>query len=156
MDLTIRISGAQGEGVESMGRLLAYTFSSLGYYVFAYRQYASIIKGNPAMFYQIRISSRRIYSHGNWRSYDILVALNERALSTHRSGAKLVISEKEVPMVDIALSDRIMKNTAAIRALAALIGLDPEYLAKQIEKEYGDKGGGGELLSLTVLFDAYR
>ncbi|MEM1888333.1 MAG: 2-oxoacid:acceptor oxidoreductase subunit alpha [Pyrobaculum sp.] len=158
MDLTIRISGAQGEGVESMGRLLAYTFSSLGYYVFAYRQYASIIKGNPAMFYQIRISSRRIYSHGNWRSYDILVALNERALSTHRSGAKLVISEKEVPMVDIALKhgDRIMKNTAAIGALAALIGLDPEYLAKQIEKEYGDKGGKIVESNIAVLFDAYR
>jgi Pyruvate:ferredoxin oxidoreductase and related 2-oxoacid:ferredoxin oxidoreductases, gamma subunit len=54
MDVTIRISGAQGEGVESAGRLVALSLARLGYHVFAFRQYASIIKGNPAMFYQIR------------------------------------------------------------------------------------------------------
>jgi 2-oxoglutarate ferredoxin oxidoreductase subunit alpha len=51
MDLTIRISGAQGEGIETTGRTLAAVFAKLSYYVFAFRQYGSIIKGNPTMFY---------------------------------------------------------------------------------------------------------
>jgi pyruvate/2-oxoacid:ferredoxin oxidoreductase beta subunit len=45
--------------------------------VFAYRQYGSIIKGNPTMFYQIRVSDRRIYSHGRWKNFDMLIALND-------------------------------------------------------------------------------
>ncbi|MCU7788364.1 2-oxoacid:acceptor oxidoreductase family protein [Pyrobaculum sp. 3827-6] len=41
----MRISGAQGEGVETIGRSLASVFARLGYHVFGYRQYGSIIKG---------------------------------------------------------------------------------------------------------------
>lgn len=51
MDLTIRISGAQGEGIETTGRTLAAVFARLGYYVFAYRQYGSIIKGTKSAAY---------------------------------------------------------------------------------------------------------
>jgi len=35
MDLTIRVSGAQGEGIETTGKMLATVFAKLGYYVFA-------------------------------------------------------------------------------------------------------------------------
>jgi 2-oxoglutarate ferredoxin oxidoreductase subunit alpha len=141
MELTIRISGAQGEGIETTGRMLATVFAKLGYHVFAFRQYASIIKGNPTMFYQIRVSDRRIYSHGRWKNFDVLIALNDVALSAYRSGARYVISEKEIPLTEIATrhGNRIMRNVAAIGALAALIGLDTKYIAEQIKREFGER-----------------
>ena len=157
MDLTIRISGAQGEGVETTGRSLASVFARLGYHVFGYRQYGSIIKGNPTMFYQIRVSDRKIYSHGRWRSFDVLIALNDAALAAYRGSARFVISEREVPMSEIAAKhgNRIMRNTAALGALAVLIGLDPKYLEEQIRREFGERGEKIAEANIAVLEDAY-
>jgi 2-oxoglutarate ferredoxin oxidoreductase subunit alpha len=158
MDLTIRISGAQGEGIETTGRTLAAVFARLGYHVFAYRQYGSIIKGNPTMFYQIRVSDRRIYSHGRWRTYDVLIALNDAALSAYRSGARHVISEKEIPLTEIATrhGNRIMRNVAALGGLAALIGLDTKYIAEQIKSEFGERGEKIAEANIAVLEEAYK
>ncbi|MFB6490909.1 MAG: 2-oxoacid:acceptor oxidoreductase subunit alpha [Thermoproteus sp. AZ2] len=154
MELTVRISGAQGEGVESAGRLTALVFSRLGYHVFAYRQYASIIKGNPTMFYQIRVSDSKIYSHGRWGSYDVLVALNKNALAAHEDKATYVIydsadratpkgkGEVPVPLTDLALKagNKIMRNTVAIGALLGLLGVGLGPLADLIRAEFGEKG----------------
>jgi len=158
MDLTIRISGAQGEGIETTGRALATVFAKLGYHVFAYRQYGSIIKGNPAMFYQIRVSDGRIYSHGRWRAYDVLIALNDSALSAYRSGASYVVSEKEIPLTEIAAKhgNKIMRNVAALGGLAALIGLDTSHIAEQIRREFGERGEKIAETNIAVLEEAYR
>ncbi|ABO07988.1 2-oxoacid:acceptor oxidoreductase subunit alpha [Pyrobaculum calidifontis] len=157
MDLTIRISGAQGEGVETVGRLLAKSFAQLGYHVFAYRQYGSIIKGNPTMFYQVRVSDEKIYSHGTWRSYDVLVALNDKALQAHRGGARHVISESEIPFTEIAVKhgDRIMRNTAALGALAALIGMELTPIEGVIRREFGERGEKIAEANIAVLRAAY-
>ena len=158
MELTIRISGAQGEGIETTGRSLAAVFARLGYHVFAYRQYGSIIKGNPTMFYQIRVSDRHIYSHGRWRTYDVLIALNDSALSAYRSGARYVISEKEIPLTEIAAKhgNKIMRNVAALGGLAALIGLDVSHVAEQIRREFGERGEKIAEANIAVLEEAYR
>jgi 2-oxoglutarate ferredoxin oxidoreductase subunit alpha len=154
MDVTIRISGAQGEGVESAGRLVALSLARLGYHVFAFRQYASIIKGNPAMFYQIRASDRKIYSHGNWNSYDVLVALNKNALAAYEGRARYVIydaadrqspqraGEVPVPLTEYALKagNKIMRNTVAVGALMGLLGVDLSILAELLRREFGEKG----------------
>jgi 2-oxoglutarate ferredoxin oxidoreductase subunit alpha len=158
MDLTIRISGAQGEGIETTGRTLAAVFAKLGYYVFAFRQYGSIIKGNPTMFYQIRVSDRRIYSHGRWKNFDVLIALNDAALSAYRSGARYVISEKEIPLTEIATrhGNRIMRNVAALGGLAALIGLDTKYIVEEIKREFGERGEKIAEANIAVLEEAYK
>lgn len=157
MKLVVRISGAQGEGVETTGRFLARAFASLGYHVFAYRQYGSIIKGNPTMFYQVAASDEKIYSHGPWRSFDVLVALNEKALAAHRGGARYVISEAEVPFTEIAAKhgDKIMRNTAALGALAALVGMDLGTLEEVIRKEFGERGEKIAEANVEVLKAAY-
>ncbi|AAL63563.1 2-oxoacid ferredoxin oxidoreductase alpha subunit [Pyrobaculum aerophilum str. IM2] len=158
MDLTIRISGAQGEGVETTGRTLASVFARMGYHVFGYRQYGSIIKGNPTMFYQIRVSDRKIYSHGQWRRVDVLIALNETALAAYRGMARYIISEKEVPLSEIATKhgNRIMRNVASLGALAALLGLNPKHIADQIRKEFGERGEKIAEANIAVLEDAYN
>ncbi|MFN7105919.1 MAG: 2-oxoacid:acceptor oxidoreductase subunit alpha [Pyrobaculum sp.] len=140
MELTIRIAGAQGEGIETTGRMLATTFSKLGYHVFGFRQYASIIKGNPTMFFQLHISDRKIYSHGPWKKYDLLIALNKESLAAYEGGARHVISEREIPLADIAAKygSRIMKNTAALGALSALLGVDPRHIEAEIRREFRD------------------
>jgi 2-oxoglutarate ferredoxin oxidoreductase subunit alpha len=133
-------------------------FARLGYHVFAYRQYGSIIKGNPTMFYQIRVSDRRIYSHGRWKNFDVLIALNDAALSAYKSGARHVISEKEIPLTEIATrhGNRIMRNVAALGGLAALIGLDTKYIAEQIKSEFGERGEKIAEANIAVLEEAYK
>ncbi len=154
MEVTIRISGAQGEGVESAGRLTAQALAKLGYHVFAFRQYASIIKGNPTMFYQIRASTTKIYSHGRWSSFDVLVALNKNALVAYEGGAKYLIydsadrstpqrrGEVPIPLADYALKagNKIMRNTVAVGALMGLLGIDISVLADLLKREFGEKG----------------
>ncbi|MEZ0248018.1 MAG: 2-oxoacid:acceptor oxidoreductase subunit alpha [Thermoproteus sp.] len=154
MEITIRISGAQGEGIESAGRLTALALARLGYHVFAYRQYASIIKGNPTMFYQIRASDEKIYSHGPWASYDVLVALNKNALAAYEARAKYVIydsadrptpqrkGEVPVPLTDYALKagNKIMRNVVAVGALTGLLGADVSVLGELLRREFGEKG----------------
>ncbi|CCC82084.1 2-oxoacid ferredoxin oxidoreductase, gamma-alpha subunit [Thermoproteus tenax Kra 1] len=154
MEITVRISGAQGEGVESAGRLVATIFSQLGYHVYAYRQYASIIKGNPTMFYQIRASDRKIYSHGRWRTIDILVALNRNALAAYRDKASYAVFDSSdggspqrkgdvpVPLSEYAVKagDKIMKNVVAVGALLGLLGVSSRVLSDALAREFGEKG----------------
>ena len=43
--LSWKIGGQQGEGIESAGEILASTLNRLGYYLYGYRQFSSRIKG---------------------------------------------------------------------------------------------------------------
>ncbi len=153
MDLTIRLSGAQGEGVESTGRTVASTFSRMGLHVFTFRMYGSIIKGNPTMFYQVRVSDRKIHSHGPWNSVDVLIALNKNAFAAYVDMARVTIFDSAdvkregrgligVPLTEYALKagNRIMKNTVAVGALYALLGIDLSVLEGLLRREFGDKG----------------
>jgi len=152
VDVTVRISGAQGEGVESSGRIFTRVLAGLGYHVVGFRQYASIVKGNPSMYYQFRASDRRIWSHGPLTGVDILIALNREALARHSATAKYVIHDPAdgspghgsvpVPLTEYANKvggPRIMRNTVALGALAALLGMDFKALEKAIRAEFGRK-----------------
>jgi 2-oxoglutarate ferredoxin oxidoreductase subunit alpha len=110
------------------------------------------------MFYQIRASDRRIYSHGRWKNFDVLIALNDAALSAYKSGARYVISEKEIPLTEIATrhGNRIMRNVAALGGLATLIGLDTKYIAEQIKSEFGERGEKIAEANIAVLEEAYK
>ena len=164
-EVVIRVGGAAGDGVQSAGLIIAKTFTRIGLHVNTYNYYQSIIRGGQS-WYQIRASDRKVKSQGD--GLDVLIALNKDALERHTNpsinegGASpltkdgVAIFDKgltnfqkydldyvEMPLNEIASKhskNALMKNTVAIGAAMASIGIDFETLAGVIRDQFGNKG----------------
>ena len=69
VSVVVRIAGANGDGIESSGDLLMRVLNRSGTYVFGYRGYQSVIRGGH-VWYQVRVSDKKIFSHGRIRSFE--------------------------------------------------------------------------------------
>lgn len=78
--ISVKVTGAQGQGVNSVGELLAKGLKRAGYCVFGYREYNSLIKGGHSS-YQLDISDRTVRS--SEQSVDILVCFNHHGLESN-------------------------------------------------------------------------
>lgn len=164
-EVVIRVGGAAGDGVQSAGLIIAKTFTRMGLHVNTYNYYQSIIRGGQS-WYQIRASDRKVRSQGD--GLDVLIALNKDALERHTNpsinegGASPLTKEGvaifdkgltnfqkydldyvEMPLNEIASKhskNALMKNTVAIGATMASIGIDFETLAGVIRDQFGNKG----------------
>ena len=95
--VTVRIAGANGDGVESSGALLMKLAAKNGMQAYGYRGYQSIIRGGHVWF-QVRIgdSEERLHSHGN--TIDILIALNQDGIvnqASHLSANAAIIYDPD-------------------------------------------------------------
>jgi len=155
--LSWKIGGQQGEGVESTDRIFSTALNRLGYYLYGYRHFSSRIKGGHTNN-KIRISTSPIRAISD--DLDILVAFDQESidLNTHelRAGGVVVADAKfnpalpegvngrlfAVPITAIAeeLGTSLMKNMVASGASWALLGLPLEVFNKAVEEEFGRKG----------------
>src|SRR4030043_1983764 len=85
MQKTILIGGVAGQGSAVTSRFIGKIFCRLGYYVFNYRDYPSLIRGGHN-FNVLQISDKPVYSHDE--SYDIILALNQETINKHQEGLK--------------------------------------------------------------------
>jgi 2-oxoglutarate ferredoxin oxidoreductase subunit alpha len=74
--ISLKIVGAQGQGIISIGEILAKALKRSGYCVFGYREYMSLIKGGHGS-YQIDASNESVRS--TEEQVNVLVALNHHA-----------------------------------------------------------------------------
>jgi 2-oxoglutarate ferredoxin oxidoreductase subunit alpha len=79
--MTIRIGGAAGDGIESTGAGFCKALTRGGLYVFGLPDYYSRIRGGHN-FYSVRISDRPLYTHED--PVHLLLALTEETLPRHR------------------------------------------------------------------------
>ena len=94
-DFSVLIGGKAGFGIDKSGSIISYMINRLGYRLYVYRDYPSIIRGGHT-FSIIRSSQNRIYSHQN--SIDYLLALNQDTIDFHKSRLKNnSIILKEIP-----------------------------------------------------------
>jgi 2-oxoglutarate ferredoxin oxidoreductase subunit alpha len=155
--LSWKIGGQQGEGVESTDRIFSTALNRLGYYLYGYRHFSSRIKGGHTNN-KIRISTKPIRAVSD--DLDILVAFDQESidLNAHelRAGGVVVADAKfnptlpeginarlfPVPITSIAeeLGTSLMKNMVASGASWALLGLPLEVFNKAVEEEFGRKG----------------
>ncbi len=155
--LSWKIGGQQGEGVESTDRIFSTALNRLGYYLYGYRHFSSRIKGGHTNN-KIRISTKPIRAISD--DLDILVAFDQETidLNAHelRQGGVIVADAKfnpvvpegvearlfAVPITAIAeeLGTSLMKNMVASGASWALLGLPLEVFNKAVEEEFGRKG----------------
>lgn len=75
--VSLKIVGASGQGINSIGEILAKGLKRDGFCVFGYREYPSLIKGGHAS-YQLDVSDEQVGS--TERQVDILVTLNHHGL----------------------------------------------------------------------------
>lgn len=83
--ISIKITGAQGQGVNSVGEVLSKGLKRLGFCVFGYREYMSLIKGGHSSF-QLDVASTLIQSSS--ASVDLLVAFNHHGLEKNIADVK--------------------------------------------------------------------
>lgn len=75
--VSLKIVGASGQGINSIGEIVAKGLKRAGYCVFGYREYPSLIKGGHAS-YQLDASPERIES--TEVKVDVLITLNHHGL----------------------------------------------------------------------------
>lgn len=167
--IIVRVAGAAGDGVQSAGQIVAKVFSRNGLNSTTYNYYQDIVRGGQS-WYQIRASHNPVRSQGD--GLDILIALNKDGVERHTNpdinegGASplakdgIAIFDSSIsgytdqgqvycpmPLSDIALKYSkvsLLKNTVAIGAAMASIGVDFDVLAGVIRDTFGSKGGVAE------------
>jgi 2-oxoglutarate ferredoxin oxidoreductase subunit alpha len=156
MEYTIKIGGEAGQGIQTIGGMLARIFASAGYHVFSHQDYESRIRGGHN-FYQIRLSDKSITcSHKN---IDILVALNEESINRHEKELNnngLIVYDQgfikrkfegdhflDVPFEKLAMGrggSKIMSNTVAVGAVLGMLGMNKDILSSTIKVTFRKKG----------------
>lgn len=155
--LSWKVGGQQGEGIESTGEIFSIALNRLGYYLYGYRHFSSRIKGGHTNN-KIRVSTKEVRSISD--DLDILVAFDQETIDVnykelHENGviiadAKFNPKKPEdtkaslyaVPFTDIAtdLGTSLMKNMVAIGATSAKLDLDIHVFEEVVQEIFGRKG----------------
>ena len=166
-NMTFRIGGAAGDGVESSGVGLCQALARGGLHVFGLPDYYSRIRGGHN-FFSIRVSDQPLYSHEE--PVHLLLALTEETIPRHRDkiveGGAIVydsnqmanqrisesanqrIAKGSIQLLPIPLSDMaqekagttLARNTLALGVAAGLTGFDPEPMESVIRQNFARKG----------------
>jgi 2-oxoglutarate ferredoxin oxidoreductase subunit alpha len=149
-DFSILIGGAAGEGSRKAGLVIAKLFSSLGYKIFIYDEYQSLIRGGHN-FSQIRASRKKPLSHR--KEIDFLLCLDQNTLKKHqkdlnKDGLIVYNSDKVskpskkgvgVPVKTIIKENggkSMMENVALVAGFAKAAGFDWEIFEKVLREEF--------------------
>lgn len=158
-EMTIRIGGEAGMGLESSGVGFSKALTRGGLYAFGLPDYYSRIRGGHN-FFSVRIATQPLYSHSE--PVHLVLALDVETVRRHvddivAGGAIVHDEEDEVPdelqrsdvsFFPIPLSKlakelggrEIMRNTVAFGAAAGLMGFDLTYLESVIRDNFAPKG----------------
>jgi 2-oxoglutarate ferredoxin oxidoreductase subunit alpha len=159
LDISFRIGGEAGQGVESSGAGFAKALTRAGLHLFALPDYYSRIRGGHN-FFTLRVSDRPLVA--SKESVEVLLALNAECLERHAQAlspdAVIIIDEKvafdrslldgravhllQAPLVAIAKEhgSAVMVNTALLAYAAGVVGFDVRFITEVIAETFGIKG----------------
>lgn len=130
MKLNVIIGGAAGQGINKVSQIFSNILSSHGYFTFNYRDYASLIRGGHN-FNTLAISDTPIESQD--AQADILVALDERTIKTHKQALKkggILITGDQFK--DLGRN----MNVALAGALTKILDIPIETLQNEIKSQF--------------------
>ncbi|MBW1607723.1 MAG: 2-oxoacid:acceptor oxidoreductase subunit alpha [Deltaproteobacteria bacterium] len=151
-EISILVGGKAGDGIRQAGHIIARLLNRMGYRIFFYDDYPSLIRGGHN-FSIIRAAEKRIVAHKE--TVDVIVALNQDAVEKHKhrlnTGGIILYDSKKSDAEGLGLDfmeivkkfdgKPIMRNTAAIGALAGVLNIEWSVLEKVImdavEKDVG-------------------
>lgn len=155
--LSWKVGGQQGEGIESTGEVFSIALNRLGYYLYGYRHFSSRIKGGHTNN-KIRVSTTQVRAISD--DLDILVAFDQETIDVNfhelRDGSIVLADSKfnptipenenvtlySVPFTEIAteLGTSLMKNMVAIGATSAILDIEASQYHEVVHEIYGRKG----------------
>jgi 2-oxoglutarate/2-oxoacid ferredoxin oxidoreductase subunit alpha len=175
VDLNFLAGGEAGQGVQSVGAVLAKSLSYGGYHIFADQDYESRVRGGHN-FFRVRVRDREVLALSE--DLDVLIALNRETIDLHKGELKpggIIIHDREqtefaddcaacmdVPFNRLAMEaaqNRLMTNTVAVGATMGLIGYDFATLESVLRREFakaGDKIVADNIRAALAGFDFAR
>jgi 2-oxoglutarate ferredoxin oxidoreductase subunit alpha len=160
-DMTFKIGGEAGQGVESSGAGFAKALVRAGLHIFGLPDYHSRIRGGHN-FFQITVSDRPLQSHASYATH-LMLAMTEEAVQKHlheiEPGGGIIydegltvdqqaFQEREVqafpvPLINIAKEaggSEVMANTAGLGAFAGITDFDTASMLSVIRDNFMKKG----------------
>ncbi|EKF49104.1 2-oxoacid ferredoxin oxidoreductase, subunit alpha [Thermosipho africanus H17ap60334] len=149
---SIVLSGAAGQGVQTVENLFTNIAKNSGYYVFATKEYMSRVRGGNNST-EIVISSKPVRAFR--RKIDLLVVLNSNAIERLRDridDETIIIGEEKfikgeknaifVPLIDISkeFGSIIYANSVAAGILSGIINADMEVVKNTVKQYFSEKG----------------
>jgi 2-oxoglutarate ferredoxin oxidoreductase subunit alpha len=142
-EISILVGGKAGDGIRQAGHVIARLLNRMGYRIFFYDDYPSLIRGGHN-FSIIRAAENGIVAHKE--TVDVIVALNQDAVDNHKhrlnpGGIILFDSKKSdaeglgfdfMEIVKKFDGKPIMRNTAAIGALTGVLNIEWSVLEKVV------------------------
>jgi 2-oxoglutarate ferredoxin oxidoreductase subunit alpha len=155
--LSWKVGGQQGEGIDSTGNTFAIALNRQGYFIYGYRHFSSRIKGGHTN-YKIRVSTKQRLASAD--QLDMLIAFDQETIDFNahelREGGIIIADSKFNPVVPEGKNIRffnvpftklaeeagstIMKNMVALGASACILGLTPELFESIISDRFLRKG----------------
>jgi 2-oxoglutarate ferredoxin oxidoreductase subunit alpha len=161
--VSLKIVGASGQGINSIGEILAKGLKRAGYCVFGYREYPSLIKGGHAS-YQLDVSDERVESTET--CVDVVVTLNHHGLEknlvdlkeggvfihsvsdwTFSDEQKKLIARKKLKVIELPVDQTlktlnakpILGNVLIAAFLWAMLDCDKEALKSLVGERFAKK-----------------
>ncbi|HEX7445508.1 MAG TPA: 2-oxoacid:acceptor oxidoreductase subunit alpha [Methanothrix sp.] len=154
-DFSTLVGGIAGDGINEAGLIVARLFNRLGYRIYMYYDYPSLIRGGHN-YSIVRASKEKIGVHRE--QIDVLIALNQETLEKHKGRlleSSFVIYDADKVKMDGVLQKSsgipvtrilketgalpVMKNSCIMGAFCKVVGIDwqviEEVLIKHIPKK---------------------
>lgn len=163
-DFTLMVGGEAGQGVQTVGLVLARALVRGGWWVFADQDYESRIRGGHNFF---RVRARQTPTHAHSEAVDLLIALNRESIDLHRGevvpggltlgdGEKLKLTSPAPGIVSVPLerlaretvANPLMSNTVAMGAAVGLMGYDVAVLEGVLRDHFA--ASGSEVVQANV------
>lgn len=155
--LSWKVGGQQGEGIESTGEIFSMAMNRLGYFLYGYRHFSSRIKGGHT---NNKITVRATEVRAITDDLNILVAFDQETIDVNYkelAANGIILADAKfnpvspedcqaplfaVPFTEIAtdLGTSLMKNMVAIGATASLLNLEDEVFQSVVDEIFGRKG----------------
>jgi len=155
IDFSVLVGGEAGFGIMTTGALFSRIATRLGYHIFDYVEYPSLIRGGHNA-YIVHVAEEE--THCLKSTIDFLVCLNKDTFNVHKhqlTPSSYVVYDSEefevegeykkisVPFKKTLAElkgQTVMKNTIGLGALLALLGADLTVFNTLLEKQFGKKG----------------
>ena len=166
--IAIRFEGSAGDGILTMGKIVAKAAARSGYYVSTHSSFLAQVRGGQSSF-QLRVGKEPVLSPGD--RPEVVVALNhdaaikqapaaaEHGLILHpplSNGSPVELPARGwgVPFDYNALAEEggslRSKNLVPVGILTAMLGIDPKLAALTIRDTFGDKSAEAAATNVRV------
>jgi 2-oxoglutarate ferredoxin oxidoreductase subunit alpha len=155
-EINFMAGGEAGQGVQTVGFVLAKTMARAGLHVFADQDYESRVRGGHN-FYRVRASDAKVQAMSE--KLDVLITIDQQSVELHHREVKpdgitifdhdkLSIEGKKLNSLSIPLerlaeettSNKLMTNSVGVGAAIAVGGYDFEILARVLREHFAHLG----------------